>query len=224
MVQPLLLHGRPNAWIHEARYAESDGYDGSVLVTTFPYKLDPGTTAALHRCRIVDASPTTQLVGNGGRQLRCDEMTRLPGNGIYPIGLGPLGDAERKTLWAAAGFDVYTSDDAGRTFRRSVRPTSRWRVGGMIRDLAVVPGSGSRSVVVAQHGWGGDLSPLERTDDGGNTWTPLWVDVAGFKYEAVAVAATPTGRILAAGGDGGLACSADGGRTWAPLCDTPDTA
>jgi hypothetical protein len=32
------------------------------------------------------------------------------------------------------------------------------------------------------------------------------------------VLATPTGRILAAGGIRGLACSADGGRTWGRTC------
>jgi hypothetical protein len=38
------------------------------------------------------------------------------------------------------------------------------------------------------------------------------------------VLVTPSGRILAAGLLGGIACSEDGGRTWARLCPTADIA
>jgi hypothetical protein len=35
---------------------------------------------------------------------------------------------------------------------------------------------------------------------------------------ARSVVVTPTGRIIAGSGEGGLACSADDGRTWARTC------
>lgn len=46
----------------------------------------------------------------------------------------------------------------------------------------------------------------------------------GFAYGTWSVAVTPTGRLLASGSRGGLACSADGGATWATTCATPDGA
>jgi RNA polymerase sigma-70 factor (ECF subfamily) len=125
-------------------------------------------------------------------------------------------------LVVSGQYEVLMSTDGGRTLRR----TSGWN--GSLLDhwhVAVVPGA-PMSLVVARSSHPGEPALL-RTDDGGATWVPLFVEAPGFEPRqgaggAIAVAVTPTGRILAGGMHGGLACSADGGRTWAPLCPTPD--
>jgi RNA polymerase sigma factor (sigma-70 family) len=107
---------------------------------------------------------------------------------------------------------LLASSDGGRTFRARSPGTDAPRA------IAVLPGAASASAILA---WG-SRPALVRTDDGGDSWASLAVDLPGFAEGANAVAVTPTGRIIAGGARGGLACSADDGRTWAPLCPTPD--
>jgi RNA polymerase sigma-70 factor (ECF subfamily) len=127
-------------------------------------------------------------------------------------------------LLVRGGSTLLVSTDGGRTFRATAPWEGKWL---LHRDAAAVPGAAA-SFVVAFAGTDHDDPALLRTDDGGASWTPLPVDLPGFAdgpervRGAGSVAVTPTGRILAGGSDGGLACSVDGGRTWASLCPTPD--
>ncbi|HEX9970406.1 MAG TPA: hypothetical protein VGB03_09715, partial [Acidimicrobiales bacterium] len=85
------------------------------------------------------------------------------------------------------------------------------------------PSSSGQSAVVAQttfakkDGQFAYGAPLARTDDGGRTWAPLWVDLPDF-HSGRLVTVTPTARIIAGSDLWGLACSADGGRSWARTC------
>jgi hypothetical protein len=96
-------------------------------------------------------------------------------------------------------------------------------------DIQSVPSPGGRSAIMAQ--WKGRVvddvwrtgPQLARTDDAGETWRELTIDLPGFLGAGTAVV-TPTGRILAAALDTGIACSEDGGRTWGYTCATPDRA
>jgi photosystem II stability/assembly factor-like uncharacterized protein len=62
----------------------------------------------------------------------------------------------------------------------------------------------------------GDLggSVLARSDDGGQSWTPLLTSSRAVLSRALALAPGQPGR-MAVGGDDGVRVSSDGGRTWA---------
>lgn len=120
--------------------------------------------------------------------------------------------------------DVAVSRDGGRTFL----PLGLPRADGSSIFVAGVVDTG-RSALVAQSSMlttGGQFSGFGpfflHTEDEGHTWGPLSIGVPGFESGAFVLAATPTGRIIAGGLFGSIACSVDGGRTWTPVCPTPD--
>jgi RNA polymerase sigma factor (sigma-70 family) len=182
---------------------------------------DDGRTVRLLSTRLADRSylsTCTRATGRGagaGRpvsHLACTTSSLDHAFGaVDGVRASPLAPDGRFVRGAA---DLLVSTDGGRTFRPAA---PGGQVGRPLLDVAAVPGA-PLSLVVARMG----RPALLRTDDAGASWTSLPVDVVGFEEGATAVAVTPTGRIVAGGYRSGLACSADGGRTWAPVCPTPD--
>jgi RNA polymerase sigma-70 factor (ECF subfamily) len=178
-------------------------------------------TAHLHTCTL-PAAPGAVTGVRGAARLSCTSR-QFPA--FFARGL--VVPAAPGAVTAVSGhYHLLLSADGGETFRQA----SPWD-GPWLRhnDVAALPGS-PMSVIVARHAVAGEPALL-RTDDGGATWQPLYIDLPRFgpgrwsPGGAGRVAVTPTGRILASGINGdinGLACSVDGGRTWAPLCPTPD--
>jgi RNA polymerase sigma factor (sigma-70 family) len=162
---------------------------------------------------------TTVAALAAGHRPTCT-TTRLPAfvSTFGGLALPPMGTG---ALFLRGQHDMLVSTDGGRTLRQA----APWGGSGRNRDVAAVD-IGARSLVVARS----SARPgpaLLWSDDAGASWRPVFVDVPGFEPSggfggALAVAATPTGRILAGGINGGLACSVDDGRIWAPTCPTPD--
>ena len=123
----------------------------------------------------------------------------------------------------------FVSRDGGRSFQPARQSWDASDYAYRIYDLAPAPGPTGESAVVAQltqklrSNWPVYGAQLARTDDGGRTWTPIPIDLPDFWW-AQRVTVTPTGRIIAGSGLGGIACSEDGGRTWARTCPTPEAA
>jgi RNA polymerase sigma-70 factor (ECF subfamily) len=173
-------------------------------------------------CRLPTASEGDALPTQP-RQSTC-ATTQLRG-GLGELTALSVSPVASKTVFVRGHSSLLVSTDEGRTFRAAAPWGEHWLAH---LDMAALPGSAS-SLVVARRGPEPDGPALLRTDDAGASWTPLHVDVPGFTGAsrtrvggARSVAVTPSGRILAGGEQGGIACSADGGRTWAPLCPTPD--
>jgi RNA polymerase sigma-70 factor (ECF subfamily) len=169
----------------------------------------PGFRSYLSTCALL---PESTLLHCTTRRLELDHSP------MASLGAGTATGGSH-LLFVRDVFSLLLSSDGGRRFR-PVTPWEGTAFDHANHDVATLPGSPA-SLLVAGVG-SLDGPALLRTDDAGASWTPLSVDVPGFHRGAVAVAVTPTGRILAGGSDGGIACSVDGGRTWAPLCLTPD--
>jgi RNA polymerase sigma-70 factor (ECF subfamily) len=181
--------------------------------------------SSISRCTLPEPAPagSADLVRAPSR-LTCTATTRL---GSFQAATAGLSAATTVAgpLFVGGQNDVLVSTDDGSTFR----PVARW--GGLWdlapRGVGAVP-SMPTAAVMARFTRPGEPALL-RTDDAGASWTPLYVDAPGFEARnstsggANGVAVTPTGRIIALGAQYGLACSVDGGRTWAPLCPTADT-
>ncbi|MEA3076123.1 MAG: polymerase sigma-70 factor, subfamily [Actinomycetota bacterium] len=111
----------------------------------------------------------------------------------------------RDELWAWLGGRLFRSTDDAFSFKAISVPS-----GATVRD--VLAGKGETRYLAAAStdaGTGGVFRSL----DGGDSWSL----VRNLPVEAMAV--LPDGRILAAAeGQGGIACSEDGGSTWQTRC------
>jgi RNA polymerase sigma-70 factor (ECF subfamily) len=150
------------------------------------------------------------------------ESVKLPHS---PTGTLPLRQSPRfrpGLLFVPFPHAPLVSADGGRTFGPARPASFDVDVYSPIGDLAAAPSPSGESAVVVQNVAGTYLprSQLARTDDGGRNWTPIVVDLPNF-YWADKVTVTPSGRIVASSQSGGLACSADDGRTWGRTCPSP---
>lgn len=119
--------------------------------------------------------------------------------------------------------DISVSTDGGRTFTPKFRKSMFTFPELVVLSVETLPFAGPGSAVAAGHRAYSSPGPsLMRTDDYGATWTGIVVPIPGFARGSWALGAAPTGRVFATGdvngGGGPIACSADGGRTWAPRC------
>lgn len=159
---------------------------------------------------------------------RCEELVctevHIPGHGDAEMRISP-NFAEDGTVYAFTSDSVVVYDDPSRTIRSLRRPggsTIQDR-GSFIQDLAVSwrsPGPVRPMFAATSTNFlpGG----LYRSLDGGDSWTKLPLDLSGFKDNISGVVVTPTGRLLVSSNKRGIACSEDGGQTWAHRC-TPES-
>lgn len=147
---------------------------------------------------VLSASP------DGGTEWR-PITTDLPDLDIHGFTRDP---ADQDRMWAApASGGLYESRSFGAQFER-------------VSDLAVLMPvafggpAGTRLVMITSEG-------LVASDDGGRSTVQLG---SPELFPVAALAATPDGQTLLAGGPGGLARSSDGGRTWTPLPFEPGVA
>jgi RNA polymerase sigma-70 factor (ECF subfamily) len=181
-------------------------------------------TSHISRCTLPAPASDQGIAGiRPPARLTCTSK-ELDGFVASPAGLVPLaGAGSGRALSIVGQHQLLVSTDAGETFRPTALWEDRWL---HIGDIAALP-SATVSFVVARAAEVGEPALL-RTDDAGESWAPISVDLPGFERlggglgGANRVVVTPTGRILAGGMHGGIACSVDGGRTWAPTCPAPD--
>jgi RNA polymerase sigma factor (sigma-70 family) len=227
LVEPLLLDERlAGHLVTGVAYGLADSGHRTVRVlsrlpVSVPRETDDTrtylATSHLSECVLPAARPDDVVLHAGPpARLVCTRSQEL--DRFYSVEAGLRASPVADTSTVVRGVvGLLVSTDGGRRFRSA----AGWGGPFLLHlDVAAVPGLPS-SLVLARPAQAGEPALL-RTDDAGASWTPLFVDVPGFERGAQTVAVTPTGRILAARVDGDLACSVDGGRTWAPLCPTPD--
>jgi hypothetical protein len=160
-------------------------------------------------------------------RLHCDTTALTPSFGTQ-VRLVTSPSLHPGLVLASSVYGLDVSTDGGRTFAHTHSFVDPDAV-AIVIDLAVLPWAAGRSLVVAQYSYratGVSMvigAPLARSDDGGHTWREMVVGLPGFDF-VQAVAATPTGRLVAVSAGRGIACSEDGGRTWGPTCPTPEAA
>lgn len=217
---------------------ELTAHEVTSVAYAFDYPTDPmivvgtsrqeagGSSLHVSRCTRLSLYGQERLSG-----LHCDTV-RLGVFGLSGDGV-PIRSAaatQSNTMFLAIRTQPYISLDGGRSFRTARPSGATEQERYTVNDLAPMPSATGESAIVAQFTWvlgdNGMRVPgpqLARTDDGGRTWTSLFVTVPDF-IGAYKVAVTPTGRIIAASMSHGIACSQDGGLTWGRTCPTPDTA
>jgi RNA polymerase sigma-70 factor (ECF subfamily) len=137
----------------------------------------------------------------------CSSTTLGGGVGKVSIRTSPTFGAD-DIVFAFGGRNLYRSRDGARTFEKASLESL-----GTVSDLVI--GSGGRQILAALRG---DSKNLFRSSDSGRTWIPVELAVPGFERGTRSLArSTQGGRVFAAGITG-IACSVDGGRTWATRC------
>ncbi|HYP24727.1 MAG TPA: sigma-70 family RNA polymerase sigma factor [Actinomycetota bacterium] len=117
--------------------------------------------------------------------------------------------ARSNVVYAFASNALYRSDDVW-GYTRLATP---WPESSRLSDLAVVDNDGT--LFAAVHSVGGKGGEgLFRSEDGGESWSPVRSPV--FARGAISVVADGERMIVAL--PQGLACSADGGRSWDLRC------
>jgi RNA polymerase sigma-70 factor, ECF subfamily len=127
---------------------------------------------------------------------------------VYVFGFGSDGGGN-------LGNFIFSSSDAARTFEPISAPEGDAMI-NMIHNVEPFPYPGGGGSLFVD-GWENGIFRL----NAGGSWTLLPVKVAGLEWPTI-LGTTPTGRMLVAGGawlkKKGIACSSDGGLTWAPRC------
>lgn len=205
LTRPSPLPVLPGKHFHIATVAFSPTYlqDSTFLVGTARLDLHQPTAVYrpnLYRCR-------TSL---------CDEFEFPLGGGSASGGLllSPR-FSEDGVAYSYGSFSLSVSTDGAGTFQRI--PRSLEGV-GVTFDLAAVWDPLQRVLLAAVHG-PDKRGGIFRSLDGGYSWARLHLDLPGFDWGVMRVTTTPAGRVLAGGGRWGIACSGDGGVTWAPRCE-----
>jgi RNA polymerase sigma-70 factor (ECF subfamily) len=111
-------------------------------------------------------------------------------------------------VYAFATSGIFVSEDQGISFRRLSTPWS-----APLRDLA--PAEGGRLLAAVRGTPTGAPGELYSSADGGTSWSPVDSHVVAPGVTSIRVWGT---HVLAALHGGGIACSADGGVTWAARC------
>jgi hypothetical protein len=151
---------------------------------------------------------------------RCDgavcTKTYLPSDSVRPVvKLSPsfMRDGRAYAITPRAFF---VSRDGARSFVQASVPSGLGHLWGIV--VADGPGSWTGSILLAGQNKRGQYGALYRSDDSGRTWTALPIPLKSFTTGTEGVAISRTGRLFAYSPGQGLACSSDGGRTWAPRC------
>jgi photosystem II stability/assembly factor-like uncharacterized protein len=117
-------------------------------------------------------------------------------------------------VFAHTSDALFISRDRGVSFSRVTTPWS-----GPMNDLA---SAGSGVLFVAVQGSGEDATgDFYASPDAGITWSRMDMELLTSGVTSVRVIG---GRVLVTLYGGGIACSADGGSTWAARCPVPPPA
>ncbi|HEX9775347.1 MAG TPA: sigma-70 family RNA polymerase sigma factor [Actinomycetota bacterium] len=213
---------------------ETGERDAAILLggpTVFEYSPEDGVVmpsqfAAVSRgwseIAVVPGATDTILVGGArpgvgslGQSVvyRCEATlcteALLPGGEDVPW-LRVASDAGGIT-YAFTSYALYSSPDDGRSFATVNVPQGASRP----MDLASGHGVTYLATVKTERSAGG----LYVSPDEGRSWNRLSVDLAYFDQGVSHVTILPSGTLLITpAGDTGLACSVDGGQSWAPRC------
>jgi hypothetical protein len=144
--------------------------------------------------------------------------TELPGGFANPrLRLSTRFDHDGM-MYAFTNRQLFASSDTGKSFQRLKLPTGM----NSLTQIALAPDhSELPSRTLFASGWlSTDLAigGLYRSDDAGQSWTALPINTETFRQGAGEIAVTPTGRLLAAGAQPGIACSDDQGVSWSTRC------
>jgi RNA polymerase sigma-70 factor (ECF subfamily) len=132
--------------------------------------------------------------------------TAFVGSESLPATVRLAPDFARSNLaYAFTASGLFASDDGGASFRQLLK----FETGAFVHDVAVTPDG---RLYVAS---GDDQAGLYESSDGGTTWTKVASPLFDGGANRVVVAGN---LVIASLGDRGLACSIDGGATWAPRC------
>ena len=127
-----------------------------------------------------------------------------------------LNDAEAALFQAdIRGLEVYRSDDAGESWRRTHAEPLRevsYTYGYYFGTIRAAPDDAERVYVVGV--------PMISSADGGRTWATMQVPQVHVDYHAWWIDPANPRRMLV-GNDGGVDASYDGGKTWAKLDAQP---
>lgn len=123
------------------------------------------------------------------------------------------GFATDQTIFAFTSGFLFRSVDGAKTFTTAVPPFAGQ--GGSIEDLRVADDG---TLIAAVQNSNGGPNGVFRSYDGGATWTGVRVRLAGFEQGVAHIVQLPDGNLIALAVDPGIACSADGGRSWAARC------
>lgn len=166
-----------------------------------------------------DGGSTWAAVSDFPGSLTTSAVAELP-NGTLLVGTGDFN--------TAGGDGVMCSTDGGNSWLplSSTRPTSAAPYWGLVNSLAISPSSG---VVLAATGGSGVRGGIERSADGGQTWSTVWPATGSggsSTSSSMDVTFDPENGADAIADDehGGVIYSTDGGQTWSQATGLPGTA
>ena len=146
--------------------------------------------------------------------LTTSALVELP-NGTLLVGTGDFNTAD--------GDGIMSSTDGGSTWLpvSSTAPTNSTSYWGFVNSLAASP----NGWILAATGVSGDHGGIERSTDGGQTWTTVW-PAAGGPASSMDVTFDPENSNYALADDqnGGVIYSTDGGQTWSEGTGLPGTS
>jgi len=213
-----ILVGAMPGWIY---------HDSDSVVTPFNLAPEP-TSAALsfaysplytsdHRLIVAGAGPplASQSLVSRCTASSCTPTTPLAGSIGTPALLTSRSYATSGLAFAWQRSRLYRSVDGGATFGQLALPAP-----GDVRGVAEDGAGGLYVALLATSYDGSSTGGVFVSRDSGTTWTRIGAGTA-LDRGATAVMLLPDGRLLSApytAEGGGLLCSPDDGRSWAPRC------
>lgn len=204
VTQPALLTVPPTQRGRYSSIAFSPSYQSDLTVFA------SDQWGASYRCK-GSVCDVMQLPQPGGQLI-----LRFPSPGFDQDGLA----------YAFTPYKLLVSQDGAQTFGEVQFPLEvqlPLMGEGYIRDVAIAWNVSSNPAIFAAVFESSTLSRyppgIYRSLDAGRSWSRTSIDLLGFGGGyAKKLIVTPTGRVLATGVYNGIACSVDGGQTWAPRC------
>jgi photosystem II stability/assembly factor-like uncharacterized protein len=145
----------------------------------------------------------------GGLGLPDRAAAHTPHDDIYDIALSPTHD-EDETLFIIVRGNLMKSEDAGATWRRLIRGLDHTH---RLISLSTA-GRSLGTLFVSSRGDG-----VYRSRDAGRSWMPVNSGLHTLNIERVHGSLESSDLVLAAGAEGGLHLTEDGGKSWALVLD-----
>jgi photosystem II stability/assembly factor-like uncharacterized protein len=161
-----------------------------------------------------DTSPNTNAIVSACDGTNCTAPAALPDVSGTPAVMTARSYSTSGLAFAWSGDRLFRSTDGAASFSRVQMPAP-----GQVQALTD-DAHGILYLALFFNGPNGPSGGLFASHDAGTTWSRLGAGTA-LDRGVVSVIALPSGNLLAgpyAAQGGGLQCSSDGGRTWAPRC------